>query len=120
MELTIILLALTTLGILISIKCYNYDFLGVIISFITGFCFICHIFFWSLAGYEYNKFVIKRKAFVETLEYARKNESQFELASITRDILEWNNKLASLKYDNNTFLLKDYIDDRVENLEPIQ
>ena len=120
MELFIILLGLTFFGILVAIKSYDYEFLGGIVALIAGIYLICHTLFWILASYEYNKFVTKRKAFVETLEYARKNESQFELASITREFSEWNQQLASLKYDNNVFLLKDYVDDRVTSLEPIR
>lgn len=120
MELFIVLLGLTILGIAVAISSYDYGFLGAIIVLIAGIYLIYHTLFWSLASYDYNKFVTKRKAFVETLEYARKNENQFELASITREVSEWNQQLASLKYDNNVFLLKDYIDDRVTSLEPIR
>ena len=79
-----------------------------------------HILYCSLASYKYHKFIIEREAFIETLEYARKNQSQFELASITREVSKWNQRLGSLKYDNTIFLLKDYIDDRVMILEPIK
>lgn len=120
MELIFILSVLFVLGIFIVKKSYNYDFFGIIISFCSGLYLLIHILIWSLASYEYNKFVAKRNAFVETLEYARKNESQFELASITREVSEWNQQLASLKYDNNVFLLKDYVDDRISSLEPIR
>ena len=120
MELFFILLALTILGIVVAIKSYDYGCLGTIIALIAGIYLICHTLFWSLASYDYNKFVTKRQAFVETLQYARKNESQFELASITREVSEWNQQLASSKYDNNVFLLKDYVDDRISSLEPIR
>jgi hypothetical protein len=120
MELFFILLGLTILGIVVTIKSYDYEFLGVIIALIAGFYLIFHTLFCSLASYNYNKFVTKRQAFVETLQYARKNESKFELASITREVSEWNQQLASSKYDNNVFLLKDYVDDRISSLEPIR
>lgn len=120
MELFFILSVLFVLGIFIVRKSYDYEFFGIIISFCSGVYLLIHILIWSLASYEYNKFVVKRNAFVETLEYARKNESQFELASITREVSEWNQQLASLKYNNNVFLLKDYVDDRISSLEPIR
>jgi hypothetical protein len=120
MELFIILSVLFVLGIFIVKKSYDYEVLGIIICVCSGFYLLMHFLFWSFASYDYNKFVTKRKAFVETLEYARKNESQFELASITREVSEWNQQLASSKYDNNVFLLKDYVDDRISSLEPIR
>lgn len=120
MELFFILLGLTIFGIVVALKSYDYDLLGGILALIAGIYLILHTLIWSVAGYNYNKFVTKRKAFIETLEYARKNKSKFELASITREVSEWNQQLASLKYDNNVFLLKDYVDDRILSLEPIR
>ena len=120
MELFFILSVLFVLGIFIVKKSYDYAILGIIIYVCSGFYLLMHILFWSLASYDYNKFVTKRQAFVETLQYARKNESKFELASITCEVSEWNQQLASSKYDNNVFLLKDYIDDRILSLEPIR
>ena len=72
MELFLILSVLFVLGIIILKKSYDYEFLGVILSLIAGIYLIYHTLFWSLASYDYNKFVTKRKAFIETLEYARK------------------------------------------------
>jgi hypothetical protein len=120
MELFFILLGLTILGTVVAIKSYDYGCLGVIIRLIAGIYLIMHTIFWSIASYDYNQFVTKRQAFVETLEYARENKSQFELASINREVSEWNQQLASAKYDNNVFLLKDYVDDRIASLEPIR
>ena len=120
MELLFILSVLFIAGFLIVKKSYDYEVLGIIICFCSGFYLLMHVLFWSLSSYDFNKFVTKREAFVETLKYARKNESQFELASITREVSEWNQQLASSKYDNNVFLLKDYVDDRISTLEPIR
>ena len=120
MEVLFILSALFILGFFIAKKSYDYEALGVVICFCSGFFLLMHVLFWSISSYEFNKFVTKREAFLETLEYARKNESQFELASITLEVSEWNQQLASSKYDNNVFLLKDYVDDRISSLEPIR
>jgi hypothetical protein len=120
MELLFILSVLFISGFFIVKKSYDYDFLGFVICLKTGVYFFLHILLWSLCSYGFNKFVTKRQAFVETLDYARKNKSKFELASITREVSEWNQELASSKYDNNVFLLKDYIDDRISTLEPIR
>lgn len=118
MIITIALLALIGIGIyLIHLE---VDLLGILLSAIFFLYLIVHLLCWSLSSYDYNIFVEKRNSFVETLEYARENESKFELASITRDVSEWNQKLATFKYQNKLFLLKDYVDDRMMDLEPIK
>jgi len=116
----LILIALTSAGLLITYKSYDYDIIGLIMSMIFGCYLIMHTIMWSVSSYGYEIFMVKRQAFVETLKYARENKNMLELASITKDISEWNQKLYEAKYDNNVFLLKDYIDDRVESLEPIK
>ena len=73
-----------------------------------------------MSGYEYEKFVVERNSFVESLEYARKKGNEIELASITREVSEWNKQLASSKYDNTVFLLSNYIDNRIQTLDPIR
>lgn len=120
MLILIILLFLLILGIILTNHIYNFEFPGLLITVVSGIYLFVHVLCWSLASYDYDQFVVKRQAFVETLEYARKNENSFELAAISREISEWNQKLASLQYDNNVFLLKDYIDDRIITLEPIR
>jgi len=120
MELFICLSILTILGFIIAMKSYDYELLGAIMCFIFGIYLCLHILFCLVATYDYNKFIVKRQAFVETLYYARKNKNQFELASITKEVSEWNQQLASAKYDNNVFLLKDYTDDRIMLLKPIR
>lgn len=120
MTIFLILLSITCLGIFITYRSYDYDIVGIIMSFVFGGYLIMHIILWSISSYSYEIFVIKRQAFIETLNYARVNKNSFELASITKDISIWNQKLYEAKYNNKMFLLKDYIDDRVENLEPIK
>ncbi len=123
MELLIILSVLFIIGVVIIKKSHwtsDYDMIGFIISMISGIYLILHIVGWSVSSYSYNVFLVKRNAFVETLKEARKGKNQFEVAAITKDVSEWNQKLAEAKYDNNIFLLKDYVDDRVINLQPIK
>lgn len=120
MEILFILSVLFISGFFILKKSDDYDFLGFVICLITGVYLLLHISLWLLSSYGFNKFVTKRQAFMETLDYARKNKNQFELASIIPKVSEWNQELASSKYDNNVFLLKDYIDDRISTLEPIR
>lgn len=119
MELLITLSALTISGILISIKSYRYEVGGYILTLFAGIFLLIHVLFMCTASYRFNKFVIQRKAFTQSLEYARKTENQLELASLTREVSEWNQQLAIEKYDNTVFILKDYIDDRIISLKPI-
>lgn len=120
MLLSIILLLIISFGIYLLQSSYQYDILGFTLSFVFGIVLIMHVLFWSVSGYEYNRFFAKRQAFVETLEYARKNNNQLELASLTREVSKWNQDLAELKYNNTVFLLDDYVDDRIMDLKSIK
>jgi ABC-type bacteriocin/lantibiotic exporter with double-glycine peptidase domain len=117
MEIFIILLILIIIGIVLFV---NNEPFGVLLCGFSSVYLLTHLFLWGLASYEYNVYVVKRKAFVETLETARGNKSNYELAAISREVSEWNQDLAKAKYQNSIFFLKDYIDDRVEMLQPIR
>jgi hypothetical protein len=117
MEIFIILLALIIIGIVLFV---NNEPFGVLLCGFSSVYLLTHLFLWGLASYQYNIFVVKRKAFVETLKTARENKRNYELAAISREVSEWNQDLAQAKYQNSIFILKDYIDDRVEKLHPIR
>jgi len=118
MIILIILLVIVGLGIWMMNT--DYDILGLIIIFIAGMYLLIHILLWTMASYEYNKFVVKREAFAETLKEARKNVNNYELASLSREVSQWNSELAETKYQNKLFFLDVYVDDRFESLEPIK
>ena len=120
MVILILLIVIIAVGILITKKSYDYEVIGIIVSVIAGLYLIIHLLFWSLSGYEYNLFVVKREAFKETLDAARETNNQIELAAITKDISEWNKELATNKYNASLFMLKDYIDKRGLTLEPLR
>ena len=123
-----ILLALVVLSIYLLVKfdnCYtSLELVGSILSIITllvfGIWLIIHVFGWAFASYNYEMFVTKRTAFSETLNESRANGNPIETAAIVSQVSEWNTKLAEKKLDNKTFLFSDYVDDRMEYLEPIK
>lgn len=116
---TIVLLALLVLGICL-ITTDDFNILGLIIAFIVSFILLFHVPFILMVEYDYELFVEKRNAFEETLKDARENGSDIERAAIIQNVSDWNVKLAAAKYDNTTWLLDQYIDDRVMELEPIK
>lgn len=118
MIILVILLAVIGLGIWMMTT--DYDIGGLLIIIISGIYLLVHVIIWSTSSYEYNKFVVKRQSFVETLKEARKNVNNYELASLSREVSQWNSNLAVTKYQNKLFFLGDYIDDRFENLESIK
>ena len=69
---------------------------------------------------EYERFVAERTAFSATLDKARGGEYPLETAAIAQQITEWNVKLAELQYKNTVTWYDEYIDDRIDNLKPIQ
>lgn len=116
----IILITLVAIGVIIAQRSYNYDTVGIFLAGLSGSCLIIHILLISVKSYDYEMFVVKRNAFSETLKSARESGREYETAAIVSEISSINIKLASLKYDNKTIFLDQYIDDRFDLLEPIK
>ena len=119
MKLFIILLLLLVIGIYLSFS-RKYDFLGVVISIIFGTFFIIHSFAYFTSSYSYELFIEERDAFEKTLKDFRDEGRELETATVVKSVTIWNQKLAKYKYQNKTFLLDQYIDDRIELLKPIK
>lgn len=95
-----------------------------IVSFILGcgfsFWLVIHLILFIGASYSFNKLAVQRDSFIQSLEYSRKNNKELESATILKDISDLNQYIASEKYDNKIWFLGQYIDDRIETLEPIK
>lgn len=115
----IITILLVVFGVYL-ITTWRYHFLGVIMCFIFGFYLLIHSSFYFTVEYRYELYVEKRNAFEQTLKEARKNGNEYEVATIIKQVAEWNQYLAEDKYNNKTILFDQYIDDRVELLKPIK
>ena len=115
----IILIVLVAIGIYLTTT-YDYDLLGILITCICGIWLILHISFWASSSYTYRFFVEKRNAFEQTLNVARESGNEYETAAIIKEVTQWNIQLAGYKFNNNTFYIGQYVDDRFELLEPIK
>ena len=115
-----ILLGLTGFGIYLTYRDWGYEVLGGLMGIIFGLWSVIHLICILTVSYSYELFVVKRDAFEKTLNDSRKNGNQYETAAIVKEVSEWNTKLAEYKYDNNTLYFDQYIDDRIEDLEPIK
>ena len=116
----IILTVLTGIGIYIATKSYNYDILGGVLAVVFGSWLVVHAILILTVSYDYELFVVKRNAFEKTLNDTRKNGNEYETAAIVKEVAAWNVKLAECKYDNTTLYFDQFIDDRVDGLEPIE
>ncbi len=114
----IILIVLIAIGGYLTTK-LDYWELGIIMCSISGLWLIIHTFCLGLVSYEYGLFVEKRNAFEYTLQVSRENGNEYETAAIVKEVAQWNVKLAKYKYNNKTLYFDQYIDDRIEFLEPI-
>ena len=87
-------------------------------------CLAFYLFFHSLSyftvEYSYEKFVMERNSFEETLKTSRESNHEYETAAIVKEIVIWNQRLSEKKFDNKSLLFDQYIDDRFEDLEPIK
>jgi hypothetical protein len=70
--------------------------------------------------YSYDQWVIQRNAFEISLNEARQQENNIELASLTREVTEWNIQLARNKFANEHWYFGMYVSDRVKELQPIK
>ena len=116
----IILLALTGFGVYLTYRGWDYEVLGGVMAAVFGIWALIHLLCILTVSYSYELFVVKRDAFEKTLNDSRKNGNQYETAAIVKEVAEWNTKLAEYKYDNNTLYFDQFIDDRIEDLEPIE
>ena len=116
----IILIVLTGIGIYIIKTSWDYEGLGILMSVIFGVCLLIHTIGILKVNYDYGIFVVKRDAFEKTLTESRKKGNDFETAAIVKEVAEWNVKLAEYKYDNTIWYFDQYVDDRIESLDPIE
>jgi hypothetical protein len=115
-----LIIGLAILGFGISLCFYqNSEFFGILISVLTFLFLMIHIPTWLLASHKYERHIVERNSMIESLENARLNKNNIELASITKDIIEYNKDLAILKFEDDGFF-DVYIDDRMLLLKPIK
>ncbi|CAB4136541.1 hypothetical protein UFOVP309_27 [uncultured Caudovirales phage] len=115
-----LLLGLAILGFGISLCIYeNTEGFGILISILTSLFLLIHIPMCLGSSYKYDRNLVERNSFIESLKNARLNNNNYELAAISKDIFQYNKELAILKYENNG-ILDCYIDDRYLNLKPIK
>ena len=81
---------------------------------------LLHIGRWIGRGEDYRLLLTKRDVITNALYESRKINNNLESAAILKDIIDFNTSLAEYKYYNKAFILGQYVDDRVEDIEPIK
>lgn len=129
MKLLLVLLIVLAIGILV-LKLYNdwpHNEDNPFIILPTWTVVLCvplflilHLVSWGTASTKYEMYVVRRDAFIQTLENARVNGNPQEINAIAKDIATWNIELAQYKFDNKRILYDTSIDDRFEQLHPIK
>lgn len=115
-----ILIVFIALGVFISKKFYDYNIIGDLMVIIFSLFLLIHIIGVSLVEYSFDRWIVKRASFELTLKECRDNGNEIELASIQNKISEFNEELATAKFDKNNSILSCYISDRVIYLKPIK
>ena len=115
----IIGLAILGFGISLCFQNETFEFFCILITILSIIFLMIHITIWLSSTYRYEIHIFERNSFIESLETARVNKNNIELASISKDIIEYNKDLAILKFEN-TGILDCYIDDRILKLKPIK
>ena len=120
---TIVLTTLIILGVILFKTVDEYSDWGIVPMLLCGLsipALMIHLPLWAMRSYEYEVFESQFNAFEQTLHEARKNGNELEAATMMRDVAEWNQQLAKYQYKNSTTFFDQYIDDRIETLEPIK
>lgn len=115
----ILLLTLLAIGTYLFMET-RYDAIGFIMCLLAAILIFIHSFLYFTAEYDYEIFVEERNAFEQTLNNSREAGNDYETAAIVKEVAQWNQRLAKSKYNNKTFLLGQYVDDRIEKLDPIK
>ena len=118
-----IILVSVLVGSILSFKwCERHSVpaLPIITGFVSGIWLLIFCLLTSMSSYNYDKFVVRRNAFEQTLNECRLNGNQYETAAIVKEVSDWNQQLAENKLDNSKFLMDTYVDDRFEQLKPIK
>ena len=117
---SIILLAIALLCLIHVIRNDMGNLLSFLGTFIFGGWFIVHLLIVLTQGYYFELFVEKRNSFELTLNNSREKGNEYEAAAIVKEVAEWNMKLAEDKFDNKNWYLGQFVDDRIETLNPIE
>ena len=117
---TIIITLLVLLLGIFMLRSQNYEFPGVLLILTSGFWLAIHILMVNTQNLEYERFLVKRDSFEQTLKYVRENGNPYESAAIVKEIADYNIELAMTKRDNKKAFFGQYIDDRFESLTPIK
>lgn len=115
-----ILLVLVILGLFIALESYDYDTLGWVMVVVFGVWGIFHTIEWVSASYDYDVLVVERNSYQETLNNIRENGNDLETATIASEIMEFNRRIEVQKRQNQTWFYDCFIDDRIDELNPIK
>jgi len=118
----IVLTVLIVLSVVV-IKRTKHDFIEFslfILAFLCTIFLIIHSLSWGFKSFNYEIFATQRDSFELTLKDARERGSEYETATITKEVAQWNTTLATDKYMNNHWFFGQYVDDRIQTLEPIR
>lgn len=97
----------------------TYDFFGGIFGILSFIFLLIHTPGYLTKNLRYELHIVERNSFIESLKNARLHKNNIELASVYKDIIDYNKNLAILKY-NNKGIFDCYIDDRINELKPIK
>lgn len=120
---TIILLLIFIVLFVIYKRVGSYSdakFYSGLITMIVSVFFMFHVLFYHLQHLDYEMDRVKRETFQQTLNTSRELGNEYESATITKDVVEFNVSLARIKEKNTWRFIGQYIDDRYMNLKPIE
>jgi len=116
----VVLVVLIGIGYYLVEVTYNYEVLGVVIFVFGAFLLFVHIVGLSCMGYSYRTLETKVQITQQTINLARENNSEVELAAISQSIVSVNQEIALERLSNTTFIVGMWTDDRIDTLSYIK
>ena len=114
------LVILLIIGIsILSWGSYDFEFVGIIITFISGFLIVIFLIILPCTYYETLAEIAQYESVKVSIENARKNGNELEKAALTHKIIDTNKWLAGIQYWNET-IFDICIPDEVMDLEQIK
>lgn len=90
-------------------------FIPIFIAIIAGICLVMI----PLSKYDNRVFINKINTVKRTL-YQQRREGSLENAAITQKILDYNNDIADLKYNRQTFFIRDFVSEDIDTVTYIK
>tara|TARA_R110000737_G_scaffold340021_1_gene362495 strand:- start:100 stop:474 length:375 start_codon:yes stop_codon:yes gene_type:complete len=123
--LSLILLAVSVISLLgfLFVNEYRHEFLksfSGMVLILSLFINLMHTLAYYEQDYKFEKFKVTHDSLQMSLDATRKNGNQYESVAVIKTIIKHNNELAQKQFSNSRSFNGHYVDDRFDDLKPVE